>query len=618
MANANYFARSLIERNISIELGQFMEQAIANTMANELSEAKFVNALNLYKSFEGINDTFCINLQGAWLKYALNNIHDNDALKSGKLIRDILGKDYSEKEITGDIPCNLDKSENDQKEMRGDIPPHLQNSENSILKLSDEMYRQINWLNTDNLAESIEDSSSERKYILMKCKKQRGNNAWHDINMIILRPRDLIDLFTSSKCIKEYRTYFIGISDIYRSYQETYTPWLINHYRSTNAYLVNDNKSLNQKLDALSQDNKTLVHKVDQLLGHAKETHVKLDETKIELKQTNAKLDESHVKIDILTKKVDTLFEFNIAFSRMTLTMWIGSHVIKSQLVSLKKENTKEFAMNHLKLMFVVSFIEYYAEPTEIVRGDTTTTVHSKITMYFCCTNFANVSKRLNVLKNKHANLYMLRPKAVCLISCEVNLERAAINQLKIFPENSIVGYSSKTKAYEIELLECNYTDISKIYSGIINRSRSARFQMYQSRMDEYRNSSSIKPEILNSISETDAMFYNSTLPYCQSYLNCYTEKLYDDNDNFIEWGYTGAKSRKLKARSDLEDARLSDRDYQICKLCKTIDDHDANDPIDEMVRSNIINKDDIESLKLVAKVENVDITNVEFPNTAE
>ena len=70
------FTTSLIESNTILDYETYTENAIKAILANDLTQEKFIDMLNDFKSFEGDNHKFCINFTGAWLKYALNGVYN--------------------------------------------------------------------------------------------------------------------------------------------------------------------------------------------------------------------------------------------------------------------------------------------------------------------------------------------------------------------------------------------------------------------------------------------------------------------------------------------------------------------------------------------------------------
>ena len=234
------FTINLIESNTILDYETYTENAIKAILANDLTQNKFIDMLKDFKSFEGNNHKFCINFTGSWLKYALDGVYNKNQMNNALLIRNILGDNFIEKERV----C-------------GSAYPQL----------SIENYKKINWKEYlgDNI---IEDRSPQRKYMIVKCKKlQTSNNSWQSINMIIVRPKDLLDIMTTSKCVTEYRKYFITLAEIRRSYQETYLSWVIEQYKhakltleqKVDKQLVQLDKQ-NENINYLRKQNDFIIH----------------------------------------------------------------------------------------------------------------------------------------------------------------------------------------------------------------------------------------------------------------------------------------------------------------------------------------------------------------------
>lgn len=136
----------------------------------------------------------------------------------------------------------------------------------------------------------------------------------------------------------------------------------------------------------------------------------KMDELMIYARDTNDQLTDLHVKFD-------TLFDFTSTFARSMLSTWLGGFVFRTQVDQLIQDRDLAYALNHLKVMFTVAFYRVGEENTELV-------------VYFCCTNFTDVSKRIRDLYKRHEKMVMLKPEAICLISQEINCERAKLQQL--------------------------------------------------------------------------------------------------------------------------------------------------------------------------------------------
>jgi len=214
-------------------------------------------------------------------------------------------------------------------------------------QISDEQYRNINWIEF----ESDEDHSSQRKYILKKCMKlQVSNNSTHEINIILMRPKDFIDVITSSRCVSEYRKYFITLAEIRRSYQESYVPWILS----------NQNNLIKQKDCKID----TLIEKVDEQKATINELLVNSRNILSQNVHLIDTVEDNKVEISKLHVKIDTLFEFLLSFARMTLPTWIGSSVIKQQFDTLAKNKDNNYALKHLKVLFLMGFYIQYDEPS--------------------------------------------------------------------------------------------------------------------------------------------------------------------------------------------------------------------------------------------------------------
>jgi hypothetical protein len=242
----------------------------------------------------------------------------------------------------------------------------------------------------------------------------------------------------------------------------------------------------------------------------------------------------------------------------------------------------------------------------------------TELMVYYCCTNFSLVGSRLKTLYDTHSEQYqMLKPKVVSLISCEINTEKTILRRMNasgnnIFPTDASVTLSDRHKAFTLKIRYKKRFNILNAFKNIVENSRKERFQQYQMRMDAYDGP--INPEITSFIMNSDQQFYEDTRPFSQSYLDCYTCKEYDEEEKFIGWKHR-TSDRVSKVRSDLKDSKLSDTSYNLYKIKELIFDTAKVDKIDEMVRDGIISKNDIDALKAITKIENIDVSNIEFPD---
>ena len=572
------FTTSLIESNTILDYETYTENAIKAILANDLTQDKFIDMLNDFKSFEGDNHKFCINFTGAWLKYALNGIHNKSKMNSDKLIIQILGDNFTEKER---VP--------------GTRHPQL----------SSKNYEKINW--KDILGDSIiEDKSPQRKYMLMECsKQQKSNNAWHKVNMILVRPKDLLDILTTSKCVAEYRKYFITLAEIRRSYQETYLGWVIEQYKTSKL-------TLEQKLDRQSKKMEEQSNQINQLLIYGKDSNDQIHYLRDE--------------VSILNIKIDNLFDYLLSFARMTIPTWIGSTVIKQQYDTLAHNKDRNYALKHLKVLFMVGFYVKFPRgkfKTKSIDGqDVRVKTFGNIKMYACCTNFADIGPRIKLLYRKYTDgdniMFMLKPTIITLISCEVNLERIVLeNSTNIFPDNSVVEWDSKFKCYNISIGTSKYRKAHAIFNTICNNASVLRFQGYQQRVDKFNSVSSevVDKKIIDYIDSIDEKFYSETKPFCQQYIDSYYYRSIDsDTNELVEYAY-GAPTRKCSKRIDLNNENLTNCGYALRKLETLIDVHSSSDHIKFMADTGILTKENLPYLKAIAKFENIDTSGLEEPD---
>jgi hypothetical protein len=453
------------------------------------------------------------------------------------------------------------------------------------------LYLKTNWNATDLDIDTSDDHSPQRKYMITTYKKMYADNSTRKVQMILLRPKDFLDVITTSKCVTEYRRYFIAIAEIRRSYQETYLPWVIEYYKRS-------------KL--------TLEQKVEELLANSRHIIVQNDNQSIEIKQLHVKL--------------DTMFEYLLSFARMTIPTWIGSSVIKKQYDTLIQGKSESYALQHLKVLFMVGFynpLEEHTTETKVVDGETITFI-GKATMrvYSCCTNFADVRKRIKELYYKYTNgdtpMYMCKPLVITLISCEINLERIILENSNIFPEYSTVSWESKYKRYNITIAKQSFTDATNIFENICAKATTERFQGYQMRINEFNQSTDTKVDrrIVDYIDNVDAQFYASTKPFCQRYIDSYTIPR-REGKQLIEYMYERPSAQGTK-RSEYKNRSLTTPQYTLRKVQDLLIDSTKVDHIKSMTDHGILSKTDLPALKALAKFENIDVSELEPPSDYE
>ncbi len=356
-----------------------------------------------------------------------------------------------------------------------------------------------------------------------------------------------------------------------------------------------------KKIDNLLENNK-------ELLSNNKELLTKVDE------QTK-KIDQLMIYAEDANEKLDIMFDFMVDFAKITLPMWVGSSVFKTQLQSLIDGKSLTYALKHLKLAYLVGFYHKRDELlTETAINGEEIQSSSYLKLYFCCTNFADVPKRLRELSIRHRNMVMLKPRAICLVTHDINKELAILDRLSIFPEETSMQYLTTQKSFMIGLTGTNSKYVDNIYNTITNNAQGIRFQGYQSRMDELINSGEyrINQKILSRITSADLTFFRSTLPFCQEFLDCHVNEV-DNEDELSSYEYQAA-SRKTILRTEF-DERMADNMFALSKLNQVIEDDVGSRTVDDMVQSGIITKRDLKALKKVAEVENIDISDLSIPD---
>lgn len=322
--------------------------------------------------------------------------------------------------------------------------------------------------------------------------------------------------------------------------------------------------------------------------------------------------------MNVMNNKIDVLFDFMLSFARMTIPMWLGSSVIKTQFDNLSKNNDNTYALKHLKIMFVVSFVDFKEREDflTVVKDKIEYKVRSTMKTYFCCTNFADVCGRIKLLFKRHGNtLYMLQPQVVCLYSGEINTEISNLKNMSIFPDKTFATYVRNCKMFEVSLPSTTFDSASNYYNLMIANARKQRFQAYQTRIDNLieTNNCPVSNTIIDHMTTADNVFFAKALPFCQQFIDCYTTENHDDNGDLIDWAHSSIK-KTTKKRPDMKNVVISDKTYSLRSLHHLINANTGEKEIDNMVDSGIISKKDISSLKKLAKLESIDLTEIEFP----
>lgn len=598
------YAMDLINRKEIIDQRTFMSNALNIGLAEELQQPKFIEAMNDYRSFEGINNIYCINLTGAWLKYALDGKYNKDKMKPKAIIEDILGSKFSE--------LTLPITENLLQEMGGGTTPHHSTTQ-SLYHISNEMYCSINWFHRCNIL--IEDLSKNFKYMIVKCKKQRSNNSWHELNMIIVRPKDLIEVVSTSRSVSEYRRYFTKLAEIDRSFNDTYQPWLNKYYRS-------ENLTLNQKIDQQSVE-------LQQLIAITKDNNAQNKELIAITKENNTQIKELNKKVEILNTRF-------VMFVRVIIPTWLGSKVLEQQYCTFDALKGQLYAKKHLKVMFFVGFFianDDTVETTKIVNDkEIKLRIRGTMKIFSCCTNFGNVGARIKklyerftIIKGDPKNpknpqkiiMFMLKPHAITLISTEINSERIVsenctyanhvsedgiILNPRVFPSDTIASWNSKFKCYDLQVCTRIFDKATAIFETICNNTTHERYQGYQQRIDGYDRESDehLTPQLVEYINSQDQVFYDETRPYSQIFINDYVYEVVDEDHDTVEWSYKISEKTKC-ARSDVDNHKFTNCHYALNRILHLIRNLGSKDYVQDMIDSNLISDRDIPAMKAIA-----------------
>jgi hypothetical protein len=309
----------------------------------------------------------------------------------------------------------------------------------------------------------------------------------------------------------------------------------------------------------------------------------------------------------------------------MTIPTWIGSSVLKKQYDTLATNKTTSYALKHLKVMFMIAFFEPIDDTTQTVEIDGVTYTYvarTRMRIYFCCTNFADVRDRIKDLYKKYTDgpnpMYMCQPLVITLISCEINMERIILENTKIFPIESSAKWNSKHKCFDLLVPACDYFDVDTTFKIIYEKASTERFQGYQMRINEFTQSDNTKidQKIIKYIDEADHEFYSSTKPFCQQYIDCYTKPVYN-NDELVEYKFDTPGGKGIK-RIDMNNKSMTNYTYSLTKIKCLLLNSSKVDHIQAMATQGILSKDDLPGLKAMAKFEQIDVSELHEPSESD
>jgi hypothetical protein len=342
---------------------------------------------------------------------------------------------------------------------------------------------------------------------------------------------------------------------------------------------------LNAKVDELLEDNAELKHNTNQLIEvntQLVESNARLENnTKLllkdnaELKDTASQLlvygQNANVMLIDMKASIDEL----TGIARMALPMWIGSSVAKTMVDKFKTQyNTDLNAVKHMRVAFVCGFY-----------------MGNKLKIYFCCRNFIEMGPRIKELDERHAdNMYMLRPKAINLISQDISMELATIRGAEF--KNIKTVHQGKTKSFDMTVASTITAKMA--YKAAVSQLIDARLQVHQERRDKMIATQNLitTAAVMTHITSTDKMFFDKTRPWCQKYIDGYITQCVDANNVFTEYGYQQL-STNAKKRASFNNKLMRDSQYALMNIKRLVDADNGVSVFDDMVKNGVITEDD-------------------------
>ena len=378
------------------------------------------------------------------------------------------------------------------------------------------------------------------------------------------------------------------------------------------------NKLLSMKDDKIDKLSDQLKEQSDQLKEQYDQLKEQSDQMMYMQRQNNFIISQN---VSLHTK-VDSIFDMMLSFMRATIPTWVGGSVMKNQLDILSKNHTTSKALTRLKVLFVVAFHvpyeESFASQREFDDKIIKFNVKSNMIVYFCCTNFAGVGPRIKLLEKRHGtSMYMLKPQAISLLSCEVNMERTFLEKLNIFPERSFPKWSSKYKAFELDIPYLKKDNIQRLLNNIALEASNSKFQGYQMRMDAYNKSTKPKldPKIIVYLGNVDKGFFESSRPLAQLFIDSYVAEARNNKNKIDHYKYTLFDKTKIP-RTDFNNREFHNPGYALNKIKKVIKSFDERDVINEMVATGIVTKADVPAINAFAQYEGIDTSEFQFPDS--
>lgn len=394
-----------------------------------------------------------------------------------------------------------------------------------------------------------------------------GNKRTQSMQYISVK--DLIKCISRSEnasTLRDYAMNVIAALEIYNDELSNAKDNAMDKYEDKIDTLIRENREQHKEME---ERDKKHSEEIQELLGYAK--------------TTNNKLDEAITKIDKIQKTLDSLS--NIV--KMTLPMWIGSSVLKTMLDKLKsdyKDDPK--VIKCMKIAFVCGF---YNKNT--------------LKIYFCCTNFRDVSKRIGELFKRHnarGDMLMMMPRAINLASCDINIELSTIRSKEF--ENINISMNNKSKSFDIELSDdMNAEDTYELF---INQLVGSHLQIYQAHRDRVITEKKLNTNtaVMKYITSSDTYFFDKARPLCQAYL----EEFINLHKDIYEYK---AASRKQTRYSDFNNMQLTQPEYKLMFIDDIINKDTGIETFEKMAENKEFTEEDIPVMEVIAATK-LDTTN--------
>jgi hypothetical protein len=510
-----------------------------------------------FNSLEGLDSQYCVNFTAAWQKYALDGIYDRIKLNTDKLITNVLG------DLFTDISTDF---------IGGGTPTY---------EISNELYNQVNLANTEIQIET--GNADSLTYIIKQYKKKRSNGKLYDTSIIMMKPYDFLQIITSSRCVKEFRKYFIKFASIRRAYERTYLPWIISEkdkiiiekdeiigdIRNKLDTLINMNTGLMSlnvdqvgKINTLMDMNTNQAGEITKLINHVVETKAIVAETKeIALATYNSM--KSFLQLFLSTGTATSIFKSILDNHNST-----GASAIENKWYP------------GLLKMKVMAFVGFYANG-------------GMMYVYSIARNLGNsYNARIKELYEKHKLMTMFNVEVISLIGCDVNEESTVLRNGRFYPNSR---YVKKYKRMEIHMPKqhISFTAARLIFMNGVDRARDQRFHNYQNIIDSHLASTTIdnrSKTAIRKINTHDVNFHNEVF---NELINFSTTNIAIDinRNGFI---YDSKLDTNRIIRDDYLDDEMNNREYALARLYTVLNGYNITEYIRTLNNDGLITTDEM------------------------